>query len=684
MHPEIPDRLGTVDAASCQAARSVSAHAGISAPARAGLQHQVTGFVPVTRTQWISILEDADLLALQDGITDAAAAVLRLRSESGRLIGRNLPALLRRLNAAVESVVSEADEVARFRPPRTGLPDWWSVRVLADAALCAGELIFACVAQGWAESPWSAAREHLMTGRSAALELEAVVATMDSSQPEEDPYLRALGFSESQLHQGTGVSWRARLLAVWMSDAGSLDRRMRRTMRHLLGDSLPLTIKLRVHLATLALSDRPLLAHRTTLQARDLVTSQLMTDRERTCSVIAKGAAREPEMLFLHRSQVEYVAAYNRAKHPDGRARAAMDLYRSVLEGDLKRTSVTVLELLGRRVPDSPSLSEIQGMLESEGQPMCALLASTIRPGWRNANAHEEFRWDPIGNTLLLRGEAADLDEVILEALRAREICRAFEHGVAVAYAHNVSLVSRSAAEPSYVSRDQSVLDRAGSLGVPVVDISREGTTVRMDVPDLTTLVLRDVCRVILYGAAAEPQVERWEVWQTSSDLPPLIVDCAGTAAGSELADRAGPDADPMPFAALPMLANAMSCGGEGPEAASALVLTLAAAHVLGERDRLAADLTRGEAAAAAELLNVVVLVGHGLEAAAQMLEGPGRSDLLTFAGTLAEERGRLANGKPADLVHAFAPALLMLRLHVPLRVPWIRPADKRDGADCG
>ncbi|TDO60904.1 hypothetical protein EV651_107177 [Kribbella sp. VKM Ac-2571] len=595
-------------------------------------------------------------------MTDAAAAVLRLRSESGRLIGRNLPALLRRLKAAVESVVSEADEVARFRPPRTSLPDWSSVRALADAALCAGELIFACVAQGWAESPWSAASEHLMAGRSAALELEAVVATVHPSQPHEDPYLRALGFSENQLQRGAGVSWRARLLAAWMSDAVSLDRRMRRMMRHLLDDSLPLTIKLRLHLATLAMSDRPLLAHRATIEARELVTSLLMTDREQTCSVIAKGADREPEMLFLHRSHVEYVAAYSRASHPDGRARAAMDLYRSVLEGDLKRTSVTVLELLGRRVPDSPSLSAIRGLLESEEQPICALLASTIRPGWRNANAHEEFRWDPIGNTMLLRGQAADVDEVILEALRAREICRAFEHGVAVAYAHNLSLVSWSAAKPSYVSRDQSVLDTAGSLGVPVVDISREGTTVRLDVPDLTILVLRDVCRVILYGAAADPQVERWEVWQTSSDLPPLIVDCAGTAAGSALAERAGADTDPMPFAALAMLANAMSCGGERSEAASALVLTLAAAHVLDERDRLAANLARGEESAEAELLNIVGLVSQGLRAAAQLLEDPGRSELLSFARALAEECDRSANVSSADLVHAFAPASQMLR----------------------
>jgi hypothetical protein len=453
-------------------------------------------------------------------------------------------------------------------------------------------------------------------------------------------------------------------------------------MRHLVDDSLPLTIKLRVHLATLALSDRPLIAHRATLQARDLVTSQLTTDRERTCLVIATGADREPEMLFLHRSQVDYIDAYHRARHPDGRARAAMDLYRSVLEGDIKRTSVTVLELLGRTVPDAPSLSAIRSLLESEGEPMCAHLASTIRPEWRNANAHEEFRWDPIGNTLLLRGQVADVDEVVLEALRAREICRAFEHGVAVAYAHNFSLVSWSAAKPSYVGRDQSVLDAAGSLGVPVVDITREGTTLRLEVPDLRLVVLRDVCRVILHGAAADPEVERWEVQQTAPDLPSLILDRTGTAAGSELVELSGEDADPMPFAELPMLANAMSSGGERSETASALVLALAAAHVLGERDRLAADLGRGEESAGAELLNTVGLVSHGLEVAARLLEEPGRSELLAFARTLAEERDALANVPLADLIRAFAPAVQMLRRHAPVRVPWIGSPENVDGRD--
>jgi hypothetical protein len=179
VHPEIPDRLGPVGAGSCNAARSVSGHIGISAPSRYALKRSVAGFVPVTRTQWISILEDANLLALQYEMTDAAAAILRLRSEAGRVIGRNLPTLLRRLKLAVESVVTVADEIARFRPPRTNLTDQQSVRALADAALYAGELLFACVAQGWAESPWLVAREHLVTSRSAALELEGVIATMD-------------------------------------------------------------------------------------------------------------------------------------------------------------------------------------------------------------------------------------------------------------------------------------------------------------------------------------------------------------------------------------------------------------------------------------------------------------------------------------------------------------------------
>ncbi|WP_225080496.1 hypothetical protein, partial [Streptomyces sp. CoT10] len=104
----------------------------------------------------------------------------------------------------------------------------------------------------------------------------------------------------------------------------------------------------------LALSDRPLVTHRAALLGRDLVTSHLKSEPELTCSVMARHVAREPEMLSSHRGQIAYLDAYYQAEYQEEKARAVMDLHRAVLESDVRRTAVVVLELLGRTVPQGP------------------------------------------------------------------------------------------------------------------------------------------------------------------------------------------------------------------------------------------------------------------------------------------------------------------------------------------
>lgn len=444
-------------------------------------------------------------------------------------------------------------------------------------------------------------------------------------------------------------------------------------MRHLIDDSLPLTVKLLHHLAVLALSDRPLVAHRAALLARDLVTSRLKSEPELTCSVIARHVDREPEMLFSHRGQIAYWDAYTRAEHQEERARAAMDLYRAVLEGDIKRTATVVMELMGKAVPQGASLATIRDLLSAEdGQPLCKLLASTIRSEWRNANAHEDFHWDPVNSTLLLGGRSADLEQVMDAAIRARTICHGFEHGVAVAYTQNPSLIIWGTGDANYVSRDLAILQAAGEARFPVLDIRRHGSLVRLDVPDVSVESLREAFRAILRAAIADPSVERWELRQTSPDRPLLHVDRTGTHAGLQVAEPLWDTADPLPFATLPLLANAMTNAGEPAEATASTVLCLAAAHVLGERDRLSPALAHGDPAAKDELIGTTKLISDGAKAAARLMEGAAHRRLLAFAEVLAGECHRLKSAPPFALVREFVPAYRALRRHGPPHLPWI------------
>ncbi|MGW6358669.1 hypothetical protein ACWFR5_26725 [Streptomyces sp. NPDC055092] len=672
MDISLPDQLGTVARESRAAAQAVIRKLNLTAPPAQTTEQQDGAFVPVTRAQWNSVLKDADLSRLQRETDKTVAEVLRLRTASGRAVGKQLPELLRHLHKSVVALSAVADEVSRFSPSRTSAAKRRLAADLARANRGEAQALFACLEQGWAESAWAAVWRHARAAQATGRALEAAVRTDQASLSNEDVYQRTLGVPAEELSPGSGVAARARLLAAWAKDPKTLDRRLRRSMRHLIDDSLPLTVHLLNHLAILALSDRPLVAHRATLLTRDLVASHLKSEPELTCSVIARHGDHEPEMLSSHRGQIAYRDAYNRAEHQEEKARAAMDLHRAVLEGDVKRTATVVLELLGRVVPQGVSLATVRDLLAAEyDQPLCKLLASTIRSDWRNANAHEDFRWDPVNSTLLLRGQPADMDQVLDAAIRARTICHGFEHGVAVAYAQNASLIIAGAEDLNYVSRDLSILQAAGESRFPVLDIRRQGSLVLLDVPDVSVETLREACRAILRAAMADPSVERWEVRQCSPDRPPLCVDRTGTRAGLQVAESLWEIVDPLPFAALPLLANAMTNAGEPAETAASTVLFLAAAHVAGERDRLSSALAQGDLVAKDELISTAKLISDGAKAAAHLLQDPARRKLLAFAEVLAGDCHRLAGSLPFELVHGFVPADRTLRRHAP-RLPWI------------
>ncbi|MEU6341814.1 hypothetical protein ABZ883_12805 [Streptomyces sp. NPDC046977] len=672
MDVSLPDQLGTVERESRAAAREVIRKLNLSAPPEQIAGQQEVAFVLVTRTQWRTALRDADLSGLQRETDEKVTEILRLRTASGRIVGKQLPKLLRSVHASVVSLGAVAEEVSRFSPSRTSTAERRLATDLARANRNEVQALFACLDQGWAESAWSAVRNYALAAQAAGRTLEAAARTDHADLPYEDIYQRTLGVSAEQVGPGSGVASRARLLAAWAEAPQILDHRLRRSMRHLIDDSLPLTVMLLHHLAVLAVSDRPLVTHRAALLGRDLVTFYLKSDPELACSVMARHVAREPEMVAAHRGQIAYLDAYYEEEYQEERARAVMDLHRAVLEADVRRTAVVVLELLGRTVPQGAPLAIVRDLLAAQGnQPLSKLLASTIRSEWRNANAHEDFHWDPVNDTLRVGGQPADLDEILDAALRARAICRGFEHGVAVAYAQNAALVIRGAEDSNYVGRDLSILTAGGEARFPVLDIRRRGSLVRLDVPDVSVESLREAFRAILRAAIADPRVERWELRQASPDRPLLHVDRTGIHAGLQVAEPLWDTADPLPFATLPLLANALANAGEPAETSASTVLCLAAAHVLGERDRLSPALAHGDPAAKDELISTTKLISDGAKAAAHLMEGAAHRKLLAFAEVLAGECHRLKSAPPYVLVHEFVPAYRALRRHGPAHLPW-------------
>lgn len=220
----LPDQLGAVERESCAAVRAVIRKLNLSAPPEQITGQQDVAFVPVTHAQWRSVLRDANLPGLQRETDELVAETLRLRTASGRTVGKELPGLLRRLRASVVALGSVTEEVSRFGPSRTSAAEQRLATDLAQANRGQAKALFACLEQGWAESAWSAVRRYTLAAQAAGRTLEAAARTDHADLPDEDVYQRTLGISAEQLRPGSGVASRARLLAAWAEAPKTLDR----------------------------------------------------------------------------------------------------------------------------------------------------------------------------------------------------------------------------------------------------------------------------------------------------------------------------------------------------------------------------------------------------------------------------------------------------------------------------
>jgi cell division septum initiation protein DivIVA len=340
-----------------------------------------------------------------------------------------------------------ASELRQFIPPDTRMRDTEVVTELTAQGLVFAEAVAECAARGWDPDTWSRARAAAVKADDASLALEAAEdQVVDLGNDVTATCKLCLGLPAEQLLDGDGVAFTSRLAAAARTAGlADFDRRLRRQARHLIGPEQSLDDKLRRHLATLAISERPLLSHRATTQSLELVSRAIAGDPASAHRSIAEHVSLEPTALSTHRAQQDANRRLRQAQHAEDRMRPIADMYSATADGDIVRTAKVVLALLGKTLPPRSTLAAARDLLRTQAaQPLCALLASTIRPEWRNAIAHEQIEWNDVQNTAVFAGNQVDLDDVLDLANQPRLICQGFERAVAVAYARTPPPVAAS------------------------------------------------------------------------------------------------------------------------------------------------------------------------------------------------------------------------------------------------
>jgi hypothetical protein len=227
----------------------------------------------------------------------------------------------------------------------------------------------------------------------------------------EDVCMAALNVPHDDVLDARGAFSESRLLAAYYGRYEELHKRL----KVVLSVATPVYPNLLNAIRpawSLIVSPNPLLTLRTATNVRELITSEFSLDSDRTAAPLRKlklgvgrsaangaGIVRIQQLLHSSESKAE-------------KAELTLDLYRRMLEGQLRPWAWTILSLRGHVGSRSPELSSLKERLLADGSDVARDMANTIMPIARNAAAHEDYEWDGRLQRLNVGDQSASVDEL--------------------------------------------------------------------------------------------------------------------------------------------------------------------------------------------------------------------------------------------------------------------------------
>jgi hypothetical protein len=632
--------------------------------------------IPVTSGQWYSVLEDSNIEGACDLFDESVARILEVRRKSKQDVGRLLPGLAKGVVERARLIEHFVLTAARFNPPSVMLPSVEALTGVVPVTMSLVGELFEVLAESPEHPGWRTLAD-LVDKRN-----DHLTASFEEFDVNDKSllYERALGLP-SQVMAGDGLTMASRVAAAWAIQGEHLDRRLFQQFPHLLSPNTSLSDKARLHLTHLSVYARPLLAHEAAVHARSLLLRLLRMDEESCLSVLTKSSKVEPTMYFTHRNVVRGTEAFHRAENPFDRLRAAIQLYNPVVEGDLRRVARTILRLLGREIPEdmtlAPLVQQLAGLID---EPVAQLIASHVDLSWRNAIAHEQVWWDSEQQRAVLGEERVMLELIVLTALQVRAICDGFEAGIALALNDVGNPQNQGRATENEISQSLRLSRAYGRAGIRLLGMSREGTIVRLTVDDMDVKTMSDVLGAVIVAAPNAPEITMWEI-QQSKRRPALKIDATAVVAVTQYAHtESGKPVVELPISSLPLVMNGLLNHDRGA-AASAPIIALAAVNIVGEFDRLADLLSRGDLEATRRLVEVMVNTACAVDAAASVASTGIQRELLAFSRLIRRVHGQ-SEGEAFQVMEAsMTPIALAFRSCTPVHLPWIEDLTSPDNS---
>lgn len=334
--------------------------------------------IPVTRDGWDTVLGDAGL----DDDTPLLESEFTALLETADSTAQRLGPAASDLAAAVDLVAHDLWCIHAFQPAD---PDKaWTLRErLIDAALSALE-----VAAG------DAGAADLARSRDAVALAVAGLREATASFPFPTDRCEAVfGIPRADLVDQRDVFSRSRLLAAYYGRYRQLDIRIG-TLLSVITSRPPDVLSALGPAEALALSGRPLITLRTAVRITRLFEEHIAADVDALARPLREMKLSVDRSATSHGALMRLVSQRDQVSTAEERAVLDLDIYRRMVEGQLRPWAWALLQVFGRTAASPPELSSLREQLVAERHPLLLDAARAILPEARNAAAHEDYVWD--------------------------------------------------------------------------------------------------------------------------------------------------------------------------------------------------------------------------------------------------------------------------------------------------
>jgi hypothetical protein len=612
----------------------------------------VEAVIPIDRSGWESVLEDAGIAAYIRQLLDCLGAAEMLDVNDLGVIGGPLRGALADAAETLAQLVEQVEQASWFIPPNGRESDRDAlVRIPAPAV----EAVTSCIDALTTIDP----EVSLARWESSVIELGALANQLGDRPPIAPGGTSALelvfGTTPAHFRDSRGVIDSARIRAFYASRPHELERISRRLLRSLIGNTAVTPPDAATYAAAFNLSERPLICHQVARETLAEIKGRFASDPDATAAALARRFAGIRNSASTHFDGIVPTAARLEGAQSDGeRARLALELYRLTSEGPMRQTGWTYLELRGHPPRKAPTLSEVRDLLLADGSPLALLIADAIHPEWRNPASHEEHHWDATQERIVLGEATASLDEIQNAAGYGMSVMHGFETGLACARLVIDELAQKlesqdAVHEPPLV--DVRVRNAIGRQGIYIWDTSWRGHCVHVVLEVDLDRELHRVLAGVLGASLEAPWTTRWAVVERASGRS-IAISAAATAAGRGLLDPGIAQGPIDVNVLLPLLADLKIAAGEVAEDVAVDAARLALKHPLGLAQDETHAIMRREPGAVARLASGLDVAGRALATSWDLIGADG--DLRAVLAHLRGARAAAlawARGERAQLV---------------------------------